>query len=568
MVIHPPTLFMGFAAMIIPFAFAIAGLWQKRYEDWIKVALPWSLFAVMVLGAGIIMGSFWAYEALNFGGFWAWDPVENASLIPWLTLIAAVHVMLAYKNSGQAYFTSVFLALISFVLVLYASFLTRSGILGEASVHSFTDLGMFWQLYLYIAAFKLIAISLIWARWKTLPFSKKEEETYSREFWLFIGAVILVLACLQILATTSIPVFNRIFGTEIAPPTEVVAHYNKWQINFAIITAIISGFTQYLKYKKSDPKQFYRQVLRALLISVIATALTGYICGIYTNVGYMLLTFAALFSVIANMHILYEAIKGKWKLAGSALAHVGFGLLLIGAMVAAATNKVISINTSGIGFGDAFAKDNNPRENIILYENEPVTMDQYSVTYLGDSTSGPNTYYRVNYKVIDQKTGQTTEEFDLYPNAQQNAKMRQIIASPDSIRVRDAIIREKSVNRQAKIQNIPLSKGDLSVALNLEVLAGNKTYQVEPAFLIKGNNSYDFGKTIDELGMKLRFTNILPKEDKLELSIYQKPKAEKNWIVMKAIMFPYINLFWAGAIIMTIGFLLSIFRRNKELKIT
>jgi len=616
MVIHPPTLFMGFAAMIIPFAFAIAGLWQKRYEDWIKVALPWSLFAVMVLGAGIIMGSFWAYEALNFGGFWAWDPVENASLIPWLTLIAAVHVMLAYKNSGQAYFTSVFLALISFVLVLYASFLTRSGILGEASVHSFTDLGMFWQLYLYIAAFKLIAISLIWARWKTLPFSKKEEETYSREFWLFIGAVILVLACLQILATTSIPVFNRIFGTEIAPPTEVVAHYNKWQINFAIITAIISGFTQYLKYKKSDPKQFYRQVLRALLISVIATALTGYICGIYTNVGYMLLTFAALFSVIANMHILYEAIKGKWKLAGSALAHVGFGLLLIGAMVAAATNKVISINTSGIGFGDAFAKDNNPRENIILYENEPVTMDQYTVTYLGDSTSGPNTYYRVNYKVIDQKTGQTTEEFDLYPNAQQNAKMRQIIASPDtrhylwkdiythvssvplkeeeehepheghtdeedygkpvvyqvkpgdSIRVRDAIIRVKSVNRQAKIQNIPLSKGDLSVALNLEVLAGNKTYQVEPAFLIKGNNSYDFGKTIDELGMKLRFTNILPKEDKLELSIYQKPKAEKNWIVMKAIMFPYINLFWAGAIIMTIGFLLSIFRRNKELKIT
>ena len=91
---------------------------------------------------------------------------------------------------------------------------------------------------------------------------------------------------------------------------------------------------------------------------------------------------------------------------------------------------------------------------------------------------------------------------------------------------------------------------------------------MEPAFLIKGNNSYDFGKTIDELGMKLRFTNILPKEDKLELNIYQKPKAEKNWIVMKAIMFPYINLFWAGAIIMTIGFLLSIFRRNKELKIT
>jgi len=98
MVIHPPTLFLGFASMVVPFAYGIAALWQKRYKDWIKPAMPWTLFAVMVLGTGIIMGSFWAYEALNFGGFWAWDPVENASLIPWLTLIGAVHVMIAYKT--------------------------------------------------------------------------------------------------------------------------------------------------------------------------------------------------------------------------------------------------------------------------------------------------------------------------------------------------------------------------------------------------------------------------------------------------------------------------------------
>ena len=128
MVIHPPTLFLGFASMIVPFAYAIGGLWEKRYKDWPAVALPWSLFAVMVLGTGIIMGSFWAYEALNFGGFWAWDPVENASIIPWLTLIAAVHVILAYKSSGHSYFTATFLTIISFILVLYASFLTRSGI--------------------------------------------------------------------------------------------------------------------------------------------------------------------------------------------------------------------------------------------------------------------------------------------------------------------------------------------------------------------------------------------------------------------------------------------------------
>lgn len=119
MVIHPPTLFLGFASMVVPFAYGIAALWQKRYAEWVKPAMPWVLFAVMILGTGIIMGSFWAYEALNFGGFWAWDPVENASILPWITLIAGLHVMIAYKNSGHSYFTALFLIIISFILVLY-----------------------------------------------------------------------------------------------------------------------------------------------------------------------------------------------------------------------------------------------------------------------------------------------------------------------------------------------------------------------------------------------------------------------------------------------------------------
>ena len=251
MVIHPPTLFLGFASMIIPFAYGVAALWEKRYSEWVKPAMPWALFAVMILGTGIIMGSFWAYEALNFGGFWAWDPVENASIIPWLTLIAGVHVMIAYKNSGHSYFTALFLIVISFVLVLYASFLTRSGILGDTSVHAFTSMGMDNQLLIYLAVFFLLPTVLIIINWKKLPITKKDEDTYSREFWLFIGSIVLVVSCIQIIATTSIPVFNAIFGTEIAPPTDAIQHYNKWQIAFAFAIATISAFSQFLKYKKN-----------------------------------------------------------------------------------------------------------------------------------------------------------------------------------------------------------------------------------------------------------------------------------------------------------------------------
>lgn len=610
MVIHPPTLFLGFASMVVPFSYAIAGLWTRRYADWMKPGLPWALFACMILGTGIIMGAFWAYEALNFGGFWAWDPVENASIIPWITLIAAVHVMLSYKHSGHAYFTSAFLVLISFVLVLYASFLTRSGILGETSVHAFTDLGMYWHLILYLLVFTGIAIWFLVSRWKELPITKKDEETYSREFWLFIGALVLTVACVQIIATTSIPVFNAVFGTKVAPPTEIVQHYNKWQLPFAIVIAIISGFTQFLKYKNTDPKKFFISISVSLVAAALIAGVASYITNVYTNYMFILLLFAATFSIIANAKILGEAFKGKWKLAGSAVAHIGFAFILAGGLVAAATNRVISVSDAAIPIPD-FEKVDKSANNILLYQNESQKMDKYTVTYVGDSTVGPNTFYQVNYKVIDEKTGKVSEEFNLYPNAQQNVKMKSIIASPDTkhylfhdiythvngvqlkpeehedheghdeenylepethevivgdtVVYNEGIIVVRAVNSNATIQDITLAPNDIAVGMQLDVISNGKTYHAEPIFLLKGGNRFDFGKTVEQAGLKLRFTNVFPKKNKLELTVLQKKPGEKKWIVMKAIMFPYINLLWGGTIIMVIGFLLSIFRRNKEL---
>ncbi|RXF70417.1 heme lyase CcmF/NrfE family subunit [Arcticibacter tournemirensis] len=616
MVIHPPTLFLGFASMIVPFAYAVAGLWEKRYKEWPTAALPWSLFAVMILGTGIIMGSFWAYEALNFGGFWAWDPVENASIIPWLTLIAGVHVVLAYKHSGHSYFTATFLVLISFVLVLYASFLTRSGVLGETSVHSFTDLGMFWHLVIYIIAFAVLAIGILIVRWKELPITQKDEETYSREFWLFIGALILTVSCIQVIATTSIPVFNAAFGTKVAPPLDAIQHYNKWQTPFAVFVALISGFTQFLKYRNTDSRKFYASIAAILVASVVITAAFVYITRVYTNFMFIALTFAAIFSILCNARILADAMKGKWKLAGSSVAHIGFALLLVGALVAAATNKVISVNSSGVIPVAGFEKADKPGDNLMLYQNQPARMDGFIITYLSDTTIGPNTFYKINYKLLDEASGKIKEEFNLYPNAQQNPKMG-LVASPDTkhyltydiythinaapqleklseaeghdheghsddehyekpathevspgdtVRIRNGYILVKGINRSATIAKIPLEKGDAAVALQLEAVVNGRTYPAEPLFLIKGGNKFDFAKSLEEAGLKLRFPNIYPEKQKFELMVYQKPEPPKKWVVMKAIKFPYINLFWGGTIIMVIGFLLSIFRRSKESK--
>jgi len=617
MTIHPPTLFLGFASMIVPFAYAFAGLWQRRYTEWIKPVMPWSLFAVMILGVGIIMGSFWAYEALNFGGFWAWDPVENASIIPWFTLIAAVHVLLAYKNSGHSYFTSAFLVMISFVLVIYASFLTRSGILGETSVHSFTDLGMFWQLVLFNAIFLGLMVWMLVSRWKELPITKKDEETYSREFWLFIGAVVLLVACIQIIASTSIPVFNAVFGTKVAPPADAIAHYNKWQVPFAIVIAILSATAQFMKYRRTDIKKFYRNLLSSLIVAIVLTGAVVYITGVYSNLMYILLTFAAVFSIVSNSKVLGDAFKGKWKLAGSAVSHIGFALLLIGALVAAATENVISKNNTGVIAVEGFDAVETPGDNLFMYIDEPIQMGEYTITYVGDSIDGVDVYYKVNY-IRKDKDGKIKERFQLTPRAQQNPKMGLVgtpstrhyierdiytivTAAPkieallnendhedheghsiyedyeepitydvnvgDTLRYRSGYIVVKEVNRNAQIQNIPVADGDLAVGLALDVYANNdKTYKAEPIFLIKGGMTYDFAKDVEEQGLKFRFTKIKPDANKLELMVYQKPAPDKKWIVMKAIEFPYINFFWAGTIIMTIGFILSIFRRNREVK--
>src|SRR5205085_11879234 len=153
MVIHPPILFLGFASTIVPFAYSIAGLWKKDFGGWTKGAMPWSLFSGGILGLGIMMGAAWAYESLTFGGYWAWDPVENASLVPWLVMVAGLHTNLIFRSSGYSLKSTYAFYILSFLLILYSTFLTRSGVLGDTSLLAFTDLGMNVELYLFLDLF-------------------------------------------------------------------------------------------------------------------------------------------------------------------------------------------------------------------------------------------------------------------------------------------------------------------------------------------------------------------------------------------------------------------------------
>ncbi|MCS6820405.1 MAG: cytochrome c biogenesis protein CcsA [Microscillaceae bacterium] len=647
MIIHPPTLFMGFAATLVPFAYCIAGLWLRQYREWVRPALPWALFAAAVLGLGILMGGYWAYETLNFGGYWNWDPVENAVYVPWLVLVASIHTMISFKNSSKALKTAMILVISTFILILYATFLTRSGILGNASVHSFTDLGLSGQLLLYLLVFAALSKILLIIRWKEIPITREEISTYSREFWVFMGVLTLCLAGFQVLFTTSIPVYNKIaesmgFILNIALPANQVEHYTKFQLWFAILIALLSGTGQFFWWKKIDKATLQRALAIPLTITFLATAL-GITLAQIQKPTFMLLLLASIYTIVANATILLNMLrKQTFKLTGGAIAHMGIGLMLIGILFSAGYSKVISKNTTGLLYSKEFPDEMNT-DNILLWLNQPTKMGDYYLTYSGTyldakkfptylkkswviATSDPNkviakqdihhegktyfkqgdtiqiypenTYYKVDYR---DKQGRV---FSLFPRAQINPTMG-LLASPDikreltkdlythvssipdptqekewskteehKVALKDTFFLNDYVAVLDKIERLnasqilnpigmkeQLTEQDAAVQAHIRLLGKEKTFEVRPTFYIKGQMIGRLPEIIEELGVKITFLNILPNENKF---VFGVNTTQKDYIIMKAVEKPLINILWIGTLLVMIGFSVAIYRRYAE----
>ena len=329
MVIHPPMLFVGFATMIVPFAFAVAALWKRQYTQWVRPALPWTLLSVMCLGIGIAMGGYWAYETLSFGGYWAWDPVENSSFVPWLAGVAAIHMMLIQRKGGMGHKAAIFMCIAAYMLVVYSTFLTRSGILGEISVHAFVDLGLYNQLLIWILAMGVLGFGLFGHRYKELPKPRNDAPFLSREFLVFSGAALIcVLATVVILGTSS-PILGRLFRDN--PATVPIEFYNNWSLPLAVGFMLLAGLGQLFWWNKMTFESVNRVLLGPLALAVLSTvlvlALTPFVEasaqdveGFWPRYGLglqlLLLLFVAFFALYGNTKVLWKIGRGSPKLAG------------------------------------------------------------------------------------------------------------------------------------------------------------------------------------------------------------------------------------------------------------
>lgn len=432
MTIHPPTLFLGFASTVVPFAFAFAGLWTKEYKEWMKPALPWALFSGAILGTGILMGGAWAYEALSFGGYWAWDPVENMSLVPWILLVAGIHTHLVARSTGYSIKSTLLFYTGTFVMILYSTFLTRSGILGDTSVHAFTELGLETQLTSFMVFFTMAAFGLLILRRKDMPDTKEEEAIASKEFWMFIGALVLLFSAVIITASTSLPVVNKIvniFDPEFKGYTinDPITHYNKYQLWIGIFIALLSGAAQFLRFKEFNFASQKAKYAKHVGIAAGGGAALTVLSSFWIEMGdwqFWLLMFAGLFTVVSNVDYIFTFAKKNLKLAGSAFSHIGFGLMLAGIIASGLNKQHISSNpVAQAGLLDAEML----QKNVLLFKNMPMYMSGYQVTYEKDTIEGNLRIFTVNYEKLDS-TGKVLEEFSVYPQAIYDNKVTEVKA--------------------------------------------------------------------------------------------------------------------------------------------
>lgn len=267
MVIHPPILYLGFIGFVIPFAFAMASLIARQPGDaWIRATRPWMLLTWLFLGAGLMLGAKWAYVVLGWGGYWGWDPVENSALMPWLTGTAFLHSVVIQERRGMLKVWNILLVVVTFLLGIFGTFLTRSGIV--SSVHAFADsnLGKFFIGYmLFVLSASLFLIA------HRLPMLKSEhalDSILSRESAFLFNNLLLVVACFAILWGTMFPVLSEwVRGSKI---TVGSPFFNSINIPIGLLLLFLTGVGPFFAWRKTSAASLRRAFFWPSILGVAA----------------------------------------------------------------------------------------------------------------------------------------------------------------------------------------------------------------------------------------------------------------------------------------------------------
>ncbi len=576
--IHPPILFTGFTTMAGPFAFAIAALWKRDYHAWVRMARPWALLAWCFLGAGLALGGFWAYESLGWGGFWGWDPVENSSLVPWLFVSALVHGLILQGARGSFLRSNLALAIIGYLNVAYATFLTRSGILGKFSVHSFVELGLLRYLLLYIALFAVLGFGLLLYRWHDVERRVLYRHVLSREFGLLLSVVLFITLALITGIGTSMPVITLLpfFRSQASVD---LAWYGPTNAPFGLLLLLTVAIGPLLGWQR----RAYGSLLGVLKWPALLTAAAVFVC-LLLNVVYplaLLFIAAAVFAMATNAVVIRRIWRiGPLKLGGY-LAHIGVGLLIVGTVGTTVYKRTASLqltqDTPQMVFGRQFTF-----RNMVVPPTDPLQRRAAQIEVTTPKTG--KTWVAEAPYYVSAKTGQLV----MHP-AIESGWMSDIYIAPSEYvppaQLAPGILqltRGQSVSAfgytltfdRFELQDpkaMASGTGPVVVEAITTVKAPDgSTATVQPTFRVEANKPPQSSTVTLQGGATLMLGGLDPASQMIVVQFggvdlgKVKPEDLKGRVFVDVSAEPGINLVWGGFIVGVLGGLLAMLRRWRE----
>ena len=353
MVIHPPCLYLGYVGFAVPFAFGVAALLSRRTgEVWIRTTRRWTIFAWFFLGIGILMGSYWAYIELGWGGYWAWDPVETASFMPWLVGTAFLHSVMIQEQKRMLKVWNLVLVILTYSLAIFGTFLTRSGVL--SSVHAFagSGLGPYFAVFMSIAFFGSLAL-VIW-RLPDLKSEHRLDSLLSREAAFLLNNLLLMGIVCAVFFLTTFPIWSELYtgkGITMGPPI-----YNRVVLPWFLALLFLVGIGPMMAWRKASAASLRRHFLTPLLVAAVVVVL---LAAAGVRELYPLAFYGAAFFILST-HVseFYRGTRARMALAsesapealgrlvwrnrrryGGYIVHLGLVCLIIGIVGSSAYKK-------------------------------------------------------------------------------------------------------------------------------------------------------------------------------------------------------------------------------------
>lgn len=566
MIIHPPILFTGYSSTMILFAFAMSALVTRDYDNWIRRVFPYGLFVTLALGTGIILGGYWAYTTLGWGGYWGWDPVENSSLIPWLTALAFLHGVLIQRRQGGLKKTNIFIALLTFMLVLWGSFLTRSGVLSDFSVHSFSETEINTYLTALVAFFLAITVLTYLFRATGVKSERVSEKVMTRGSFMLFGVLALLVSAILTFFGTSAPIITGILGQASNVSTE---YYNLLNAPIAILVGLFISLAPVLSWKRESGEKLKGIVYHAGI--AVAITIVAFFLGLNDPIPMLIFALFA-FVIAVNLEIVVRMVRAKSYAFGGYLTHVGIGFMLIGIIASSVydttTKTTLPLGQSKqvLGYDMTYTGLQKGADG-----KEEARIDvQQSAS--GVFTAAPKFYWsKFNQAYMRNPSVHNLWVKDLYISPIQIIPPEETMKGSSVKVIKDqAAYFEDYVIKFVKYNMDPhqMQSGQMKIGAVLSVTKGGESWTIEPSIEMADNDRKIIAAKLPNSERKVTIRNISVEEKSITLDIESagssdSPLVGKELLAVEITEKPLINLLWFGTYIMIAGFFIAIVNRVK-----